>query len=196
METVRIVRGDGLVGTIVERTVARDGTPQMVVAFADGARLTVPPAALVAQSDGTYRLIETAVEAQAEEVVIPVIAEELSVSRRRVVRGRVRVHKRVEAHEQVVDEPTIREEVTVERVAINKLVEGDPPEPREEDGVLIIPVLEEVLVVEKRLVLREELRVGRRRTTISNPQTVVLRREVVEIERIAGDEPAAGEAHG
>jgi len=43
----------------------------------------------------------------------------------------------------------------------------------------------------ERLLLKEEVRVTRRRTTISKPQQVTLRREVVEIERIAPSEPSA-----
>jgi uncharacterized protein (TIGR02271 family) len=99
-----------------------------------------------------------------------------------VARGKVRVHKRVETREETVDAGVIREEVVVEHVPVNTFVDV-APEVREQDGVLIIPLTEEVLVVEKRLRLREEVRVSRRRTTTSTPQTVALRREVVEIER-------------
>jgi stress response protein YsnF len=48
--------------------------------------------------------------------------------------------------------------------------------------VLVIPLVEELLVVEKRLFVREEIRVSKRRTTTSTPQTIDLRREVVDIE--------------
>ena len=49
--------------------------------------------------------------------------------------------------------------------------------------MLIIPMIEEVLVVEKRILLREEIRISKRRTTTSTPQKIELRREVVNIER-------------
>jgi uncharacterized protein (TIGR02271 family) len=127
---------------------------------------------------------EPEVHDREDELVIRVVAEELSVEKARVARGTVRVHKRVEAREEVVDTSLEHEDVIVERVPVNRAVEGAAPESREEDGVLVIPVLEEVAVVEKRLVLREEVRVSRRRTTTSSPQTVTLRREVVDVERV------------
>ncbi len=55
------------------------------------------------------------------------------------------------------------EDVRVERVTIGQEVTV-APEVREENGVLIVPVLEEVLVVQKRLVLKEELHIHRQRT--------------------------------
>jgi stress response protein YsnF len=59
--------------------------------------------------------------------------------------------------------------------------------------VLIIPVVEEILVVEKRLLLREEVRLSKRLTTTSVPQKVTLRREVVDIERVdSSGNPAEG----
>jgi uncharacterized protein (TIGR02271 family) len=118
------------------------------------------------------------------EVFIPVIAEEVVIEKERVVRGAVRAHKRVETYEQVVDTPITSEEVIIERLAINTLVDDLAPSVREENGVLIIPVIEEILVVEKRLLLREEVRLSKRLTTTSVPQKILLRREVVEIERV------------
>jgi uncharacterized protein (TIGR02271 family) len=130
-----------------------------------------------------------------EELVIPILAEEATISTQEVVRGVVRVHKRVDTYEETLDAALTTEEVTVERVAVNALVEGEAPRMREEDGVLIIPVLEEVLVVEKRLLLREEVRLTRQATTVNSPQTVTLRRETVEVQRAAADElPPADQA--
>ena len=42
---------------------------------------------------------------------IPVVAEELEIETHRVVRGTVRVDKRVETHEEVVNIPAVREEI-------------------------------------------------------------------------------------
>jgi uncharacterized protein (TIGR02271 family) len=200
MEAIQIMRDDGQPGTVVQRISTAEAVPQLVIDFADGSRLVVPEDVLVAQPDGTYhlRLNETVlgnqgaiVSAADEPLVIPVVAEELTVEKRQVIRGTVRVHTRVESREEVVDEPLLREEVIVERVPVNALVEGEAPTPHEEEGVFVIPILEEVLVVEKRLLLKEEVRVTRRRTTISKPQPVTLRREVVEVERVAPSAPPA-----
>lgn len=124
-----------------------------------------------------------------EEQVIPVVAEELDVETIRVRRGTVRVHTRIETHDEVVDYPVVSEEVVIEHVAVNAVVEGERPEPHHEGDVLVIPILEEVVVVEKRLMLRELVRVTKRRTTSSAQETVTLRREVVDVERVEGETP-------
>jgi uncharacterized protein (TIGR02271 family) len=123
--------------------------------------------------------------------VVPVIAEELHVGRDSVETGRVRVTKVVRERQEVVDQPTTTEQVTVERVSIDRVVDQAPP-PRQEGDTLVLPVLEEVVVVERRLVLKEEVRITRRATESRNPQTVTLRSEDVRIDRI----PAGGDATG
>ena len=61
----------------------------------------------------------------------------------------------------------------------------DAPLPvREEHGTLIVPVLEEVLVVEKRLMLKEEIHIRTHRVETRQPQQVTLRREEVSVERV------------
>jgi len=118
-----------------------------------------------------------------EEVRIPVIREEAVVQTRPVEGGGVRVHKTVNEREEVINQPTYQEDVDVERVTVGRVVEI-VPQVREEGDTLIIPVLEEMLVVEKRLVLKEEVRITRRRSQQTEEARVVLREEQVRIERI------------
>jgi uncharacterized protein (TIGR02271 family) len=184
MQGVSVVRDDGTRGKIV----ADDGEGWLVVEFNDGSRFGISAKALIQEQDGTYRFSLHAPPlrgeaAGSEEMIIPVIAEELTVEKERVAKAKVRVHKRVESHEELANIPRTREEVTVERVQVNQFVDNEPPVVRDEDGVLIIPVLEEVLVVDKRLLLREEVRIYKRQTTTTTSQTVTLRREVVDLER-------------
>jgi uncharacterized protein (TIGR02271 family) len=128
--------------------------------------------------------------ATGEELRIPVIREEAVVRTREVERGGVRVHKTVHEREEVIEQPTMREDVDVERIAIGKVVDR-APEVREEGDTLIIPVMEEMLVVEKRLVLKEELRITRRRSIETEQARVVLNEEQVTIERL--DDRTAGD---
>ena len=121
--------------------------------------------------------------APGQELRIPVIREDVVVGTREVQRGGVRVHKTVVEHEEVVDQPVTRDKVTVERVSIGQFVDAVPPI-REEGDTLIIPVLEEILVVEKRLVVKEELRITRHREATSEQTRVMLREEQIHIERI------------
>jgi|SRR5581483_7411917 len=121
--------------------------------------------------------------AEPELTGIPIIEESAVVTKRVVDRGGVRVTKRVREREEIVDEPLRQERVTVERVPINQLVDRVPTTRRDGD-TLVVPVLEEIMVVEKRLVLKEELRVTIRQESRRQPQSVTLRREEAVIERI------------
>lgn len=113
---------------------------------------------------------------------IPLAQEELEVGKREVETGRVRIRKVVREHEELVDERLSSEEVEVERVPVGRVVAG-PLQPRQEGDVLVLPVLEEQLVVEKRLVLVEELRVRRRAVERPYRERVVLRSEAAIVER-------------
>ncbi|MCU0760902.1 MAG: YsnF/AvaK domain-containing protein [Steroidobacteraceae bacterium] len=123
-------------------------------------------------------------------LVIPVLEERVKVARRTVESGRAtRVRKVVREDRQELELPTVHEEVQVERVPVGRLVDG-PLESWEEDGVLVIPVVEERLVVRTEHVLREEIRISRRRRTQTSVHAVTLRREVAIVERL---DPATGD---
>jgi uncharacterized protein (TIGR02271 family) len=128
-------------------------------------------------------------ERRADTVVIPVVEEQLAVERVQRVTGRVRVTKRVNARVARVDVPVERERVHVTRTRIERAVSSAPPV-RQEGDTLVIPVVEERLVVEKRLFLREEIRITRERSTGRATERVRLRAEEIEVERI--DESGAG----
>jgi uncharacterized protein (TIGR02271 family) len=118
---------------------------------------------------------------QEPEHTVSVAHEELQVDKREVETGRVRVRKIVREREEFLDEELLRDEVDIERVPVNRIVD-QPAQVRREGDVLVIPVLEEVLVVHKQLVLKEELRVRRRAGSTPHRQRVVLRSEEVIVE--------------
>lgn len=124
----------------------------------------------------------------ADAVVIPVVAERLTVDRRVVETGAVRLRKQVHEHVVTVDEPLAAEAFDIERVAVGRPVDG-PVAVRHEGDVMIVPVVEERLVVRKELVLVEELRLTRRTRVHHAPQSVTLRREEIVAERL---DPASG----
>lgn len=130
------------------------------------------------------------------QAVIPVVEERVTVRTERVDTGAgVRVHKRVVEHDEPLDVALERDELVVERVPLDVLLTGPAPTQRTEGETLIVPVLEEVLVVEKRLRLKEELRITRRTRRTHEARTVRLRREEVSVERFE-NEPPAGGRHG
>src|SRR4051794_36890667 len=92
--------------------------------------------------------------------VIPLVEEQLSIEKRQVVTGKVRVHTETEVVEEIVRLDLARDDVEVTRVRLDRVVESAPPI-RTDGDVTVIPVLEERLVVEKRLVLVEEIHVAR-----------------------------------
>lgn len=118
-----------------------------------------------------------------ESVSLPVIEEQLKVDKEIVETGKVHISKKVHEEEEMIDLPGSREELDIERVAINQYVEEAPPAIRHEGDKMIIPVLREVAVVEKRLVLVEELHVTKRQVKTEDRQSVSLRKEEVNVDR-------------
>ena len=117
-----------------------------------------------------------------DQQVIPLVEETARVSKRDVTSGKVRVRTEVDSVEQVLRETLTDETVEVTRVAIGRRVE-QVPEVRTENGVTIVPVLEERLVVEKQLFLKEELHIRRDLRTETVEVPVHLRSERAIVER-------------
>lgn len=124
-------------------------------------------------------------QAQGREESIELAEEQLRVSKREVERGRVVIRTRVEEWDEIAEATLRQEDVIVERVPIGRSIEM-APQVREEDGVLIVPVLEERLVVTTELVLKEEIRITKKSRTELVREPVRLRSEQVEIERLEG----------
>ena len=118
-----------------------------------------------------------------DPVVVPVLAEELEAGVRSVPTGGVRVHKRVGEHEEVIDQPLRREQVEVRRVVRNEVVPGPLPV-RHEGETMVVPVVKEILKIEKQFVLTEELHITKRTVEERHAETVVLRHQQAEVERI------------
>jgi len=118
-----------------------------------------------------------------EPVVIPLIHENLQVEKQWVEAGEVVIRKRVEARTETVPVELGFEEVQVERVPVNRvLADGETLAPRQEGDTLVIPVVEEELVVLKRRVLREEVRVSKQRMMRQEQVSDVVRSEQIDVE--------------
>jgi uncharacterized protein (TIGR02271 family) len=128
-------------------------------------------------------------------VVLPLVEEALRVGKRRVETGRVRVSVSTETEERLLRETLRAERAEVERVPVGReLAEGEqaPAARREGDGTVVVPVLEEVLVVERRLVLREEIRLRLVPVEEAVEQPVTLRRQRAAVERLPPSAAADG----
>lgn len=169
-----------------------------------GGHVVVPADVLVAQPDGSYTVPlgpddltrggeardELAPGRQVEVGKIPVVEESARIGKRVRETGQLVVYVTPHEHVQSVDVPLVEEQVEVRRVPVNQFIDG-PVTTRQEGDTTIVPVMEEVLVVEKRLMLREEVHVTRRRVETRQRQDVTLRREVARVLRAGGEPPAS-----
>jgi stress response protein YsnF len=117
------------------------------------------------------------------ETSIPLVQEHVTVDKRVVETGRVRIHSVIDEKLVRVSEELERDDVTIVRVPVNREV-TELPRSREENGVLIVPILEEVVVVEKRMMLKEELHIRRDPKRERVEEAVRLRSMRAEIERV------------
>ena len=134
---------------------------------------------------GTDSMADNQQQPAQSPLTVPVIEEKLEIGTRTVDSGRgVRIHKTVAEHPATIDERLLKDEVEVARVPVGRMVgPGEEPAAHYEGDTLVVPVLEEVLVVERRVRIKEELRITRRQRAEHCHDTVVLRSEHVSIER-------------
>ncbi len=159
---------------------------QATVRLNDGRLISLPRSYLLAQTDGSFR-VEFSLSRFLQNglMVIPVIEEQLDIDKREVQRT-VRISKTVEARDVEVNEALRSESIDIERVPVNRYIDSPLPV-REENGTTIISLVEEVLVVEKRWLLREEIRISRREAIEPFNEVYTLRREDVHVERDGED---------
>ena len=109
-------------------------------------------------------------------------AEQAEVAHRPKLTGRVSVSTVTKQREELINEVLTQENVEIDRVPIRQFVEKVPTI-REEGDTIIIPLVEEVVVVERRLMLKEEVRIRRVTSTDRYQGTVTLREQDAVITR-------------
>jgi stress response protein YsnF len=129
-----------------------------------------------------------------ETTSLHLVQETASVSAENVVTGRVRVSTNTDVREEVVRATLKGEVVDIVRVPVDRPVETMPTV-RTEGDLTIVPVVEEVLFVEKRLVLKEEIHIRRRLTRDVVDVPVRLRRQRAVVERVAADNEASDDSN-
>lgn len=132
-----------------------------------------------------------------DRIVVNLIGEHLEVHKQWVQSGEVVIRKSVQTSQQTIPVELQYEQVQVDRVPVNRPVPaGEKIEPWWEGEVMVVPVVEEEIVVSKRLVIREELRITKLRATRQETVSDTIRREVLDvntagaIKPVAGDDPA------
>jgi uncharacterized protein (TIGR02271 family) len=121
-----------------------------------------------------------------QDAVIPLYADSVSIDRREVEGDTIRLTVQTNTREQVIDEKLAHTRVEIERIPIGRTIDVAPPV-RTEGDTIIIPVIEEIVVVERRLVLKEEIILRRVHTAEQHRESVILREQEAVIERTQPD---------
>lgn len=122
-----------------------------------------------------------------QETVIPLHVEDVLVAKQRTATGRLTVTTVTRQSEVLVDEPLKQETIEVDRAVVNRPID-QMPTVREEGDTLIVPVVEEVLVVERRLILKEEIRLRRIQQTGRHHEQLKVRKQEAIITRTPVEE--------
>lgn len=117
-----------------------------------------------------------------DEVIVPVIAEQLHVDAVPVLKGGVRVVKRTVSQEHLVEQELRRDHIEVKRVKVHRVVDG-PQQAIQSGNTTIIPVVEEVLRIERQWVVTEEIHLIRTEETNTFRDKVIANREEATVER-------------
>ena len=113
--------------------------------------------------------------------VLNVFEEQAHVDKKVIEKGTVRIVKKVNTEDEKINVPLKSEEVHVERIPVNQYVDAPPPV-RYEGNTTIISVVKEVAVVEKKILLVEEIHINKKINTIEEESTIALRKEDVIVE--------------
>ena len=111
-------------------------------------------------------------------------AEELQIDKRAAKTGEVRVSKHVETEHVRQSVPVQREEVRVQRRPVERAV-GSAADMRDDE--IVVPVIEEEVVVEKRPVVKEEVVVSKAKVAGERTVEADLRREEVDVTPSSND---------
>ena len=145
-------------------------------------------AAVVNQANDGERSLLLAVDSEQqskgsiEDPKLTLLEEELTVGKEAVETGRLRVSKQTHTREASIDENLLSEHADIERVPVGRQV-FEMPLIRQEGDTTIVPIVEEVLHTERRLFLKEEIKITRRRTTEQFHDRVTLRYQEAVITR-------------
>ena len=121
-------------------------------------------------------------EEEARPAAIPMFEEELRVDKIVSETDRVLIKTSVLERTEYANLELRSGEAIIERLPVNLVVEA-PPAIRQEGDTIIVPVIEEIMVVEKRLLLKEEIHIRRQQVVQHIRQPVRLRSEEVSLER-------------
>lgn len=157
LRTYAVFGPDGPVGDVLARARYLDDSPEKTIRLLDGREIRVPSSALQVRDDGSFFLADPQVTAEPQ-----VTAKEPT---------RTAAAPEESPRPPVPREPLFESGYEVEKVRVDRILDG-PVNERREGDVLILPVVEEVWVIEKKLMLREEIRIRRQKRPVTEVRTI------------------------
>lgn len=130
----------------------------------------------------TVRKLLSVEDQENKEIVIPIIEERVSVHKAETTSS-LSVKKTVEEVRQPLSALLHSESYEVQRISKQEVLTEAPHGYRELPDRIIIPVVEEQVVVQKRLVLVEEIHIIKHEVNQEFHDEVTLKKEVVKVER-------------
>ncbi len=132
------------------------------------------------------RIIMANKEDKKKPVSLNVFEEQALVDKKIVEKGKVRIIKKVSTVEEKLKVELKAEEIKVERVSVNKYVDSPPPV-RYEGNTTIVSVVKEVAIIEKKILLVEEIHITKKVSNKEEEKIVPLRKEEVVVETSRGE---------
>ncbi|MEN4833832.1 YsnF/AvaK domain-containing protein [Pantoea vagans] len=126
---------------------------------------------------------------EGSEQVLSLAEETVEVSKQRVIDGHVRVTRQVTEHQQKIALMLRQQTADIQRIPKSERL-TEMPAIREENGVLIIPIVEEEVEIVRHLVLKEEWHIRKVVSEVETEQIVSLRRQQAHLTRIPCSEPS------
>jgi uncharacterized protein (TIGR02271 family) len=126
---------------------------------------------------------------EGSEQVLSLAEETVEISKQRVIDGHVRVTRQVTEHQQQIALMLRQQTADIQRIPKSERL-TEMPAIREENGVLIIPIVEEEVEIVRHLVLKEEWHIRKVVSEVETEQIVSLRRQQAHLTRIPYSEPS------
>ena len=120
---------------------------------------------------------------EGSEQVLSLAEETVEISKQRVIDGHVRVTRQVTEHQQQIALMLRQQRADIQRISKSERL-TEMPAIREENGVLIIPIVEEEVEIVRHLVLKEEWHIRKVVSEVETEQIVSLRRQQAHLTRI------------
>ena len=161
----------GRIGSLFSTARFLDPRAEKTIRLDNGQEITVPSAALKVQPDGSFRLLER----RPATAIAPPLAAPASAA---APAPSPEVTPEVNEESPEVLEPEelrkagfFEDDYDIEHVPVGRIINA-PVAQRQEGETLVLPVVEEVLVYRRKLYLREEIRITRRKKTVDEVRRI------------------------